>query len=261
MSREKSTVNYIHYFKFQYYVMYFYLFTAEPQPLSLQELCRSKIRCILRELVKKENPLCDVNSSNSTRFRNFVRNLGYFRTIGYTDSEDIEGHVIIEDDSNSSSSNSDHEYNPSLNSSASQRQGNDGEAGGEQTRSLNKVNQNLRRQADEENNQPKKLLKREKLDSGISEESDDGEVSRSYESSFSESSFSEPKEVESDDSETSRSGEVPEKTSNEEADDEKQSQDTNTRSFKYRLLIEKRIQCLPLPQRLKIYLNHERDFC
>jgi hypothetical protein len=138
----------------------------------------------------------------------------------------------------------------------------DADSDEQQPRSSFKSNQITRRQADEENDtQPKKLLKREKLDSGISEGSDDGKVSRSYESSFSESTFSEPMEVESDDSETARSRDV---HSNEKAvvgeTNLGEQRETESRPFKYRLLIEKKIRCLPLPQRLKIYLNHEREF-
>lgn len=73
-------------------------------------------------------------------------------------------------------------------------------------------NQNIRKQADDgnddENDHPEKLLKREKLNSGISD--------------FAPA--------------------------------------TDTLPFKYRKAMEAKIQALPLPQSLKLYLNHNRPF-
>lgn len=125
-------------------------------------------------------------------------------------------------------------------------------------------NQNIRKQVDDDENedigddQPKKLLKREKLDSGISEESDDYKISRSSESSshYSESTFSEAMDLESDDS-------VPANRffSGENAVEEIRTTPTHDSiSLKYRKTIEPKIQALPLPQSVKIYLNYNRPF-
>lgn len=109
--------------------------------------------------------------------------------------------------------------------------------------------------------QPKKIPKREKLDSGISEESDDGKVSASNESSYSESTFSEAMDVESDDSDFSdySSGET-RLSSDLDFSDSKFDCDESKTSVKYRMALEKRIQALPLPNPIKTYINYDREF-
>lgn len=119
------------------------------------------------------------------------------------------------------------------------------------------------------NIQPKKLLKREKLDSGISEENDDGKISTgSNESSYSESMFSEPMEIESENSEftyDSSSNETNETDSDYEKEEylphsTPENNKESIISMKYRMIMENKIQTLPLPQAIKLYLNYNREF-
>lgn len=123
-------------------------------------------------------------------------------------------------------------------------------------------NQNIRKQADDgnddENDHPEKLLKREKLNSGISEESDDDEGSDDCEVSSFESKL-----IESWDFDESGSHRI---VFEESVPDSYPANDvgfapvTDTLPFKYRKVMEAKIQALPLPQSIKLYLNHNRPF-
>lgn len=108
--------------------------------------------------------------------------------------------------------------------------------------------------------QPKKIPKREKLDSGISEESDEGKVSASNESSFSDMTFSEAMDVESDDSDFSDYSSSETRLSDLDFNDSKFDSDESKISVKYRMALEKRIQALPLPNPIKTYINYDREF-
>lgn len=107
--------------------------------------------------------------------------------------------------------------------------------------------------------QPKKVMKREKLDSGISEESDDSKFSPSNESSSAECTNDDPMEIESDE----------DSDFTEDSSDEGNSSEieptcprdySDSVALEYRTSMEKKIQCLPLPKPMKSYLNYGRDF-
>lgn len=107
--------------------------------------------------------------------------------------------------------------------------------------------------------QPKKVMKREKLDSGISEESDDSKFSASNELSFAECTSNDPMEIDSDqDSDFTEDSSYEENSSDVEPTDTGDSSDSV--SLKYRTYMEKKIQSLPLPKTMKCYLNYGRDF-
>ncbi|XP_065209836.1 uncharacterized protein LOC135838158 [Planococcus citri] len=119
--------------------------------------------------------------------------------------------------------------------------------------------------------QPKKLMKREKLDSGISEESDDGKFSAaSNESSFAESTNNDEMEIDSDqDSDFTEDSSCQDEDEDENEDEEDGSDveaagsadsSSSSISLKYRACVERKIQSLPLPNAMKFYLNYNRDF-
>lgn len=157
-----------------------------------------------------------------------------------------------------------------------------------------------------DDNQSKKTGKREKLDSGISEESDgDGKITNaeakerlSSSSSSSQSTCSEAMDVDSDfidsdfidstypphrgrrptrdDSSSSESDDSTDEDTEDDEDDNNNDKDDDdesnvkegtkfelnqdTLTVKYRILMEEKIQMLPLPYAIKSYLNYNREF-
>lgn len=131
----------------------------------------------------------------------------------------------------------------------------------------NDVNHNSLKQTFDEveesasDSKPKKVMKREKLDSGISEESDDGKLSVSNESSFSESTSNEPMEIDSDYSDFTEGSSCEESNNSEAESNDVQHTTNDSVSLKYRQSMEKKIKSLPLPNAIKLYLNYNREFC